>query len=263
MKCSKCISRDRRHCHSAAIASQYAGPDDVTGVPVATGPWLPDRPAGGWHDNAGHWLAKLGAVVVLCGLLGACAIIPQPPEVQAGIDNPAAWAAHKAELAALQTWSIQGRAATGQLLGWVGNLSWRQQGERFDVRLSAPLGGGGFQATGTLDHVVVRTGEDTIRTTHPQRLVQRILGFRFPLRPLRYWARGLPAPGDYDSISVNAEGRLVALQQQGWELSFLEYSDQAGQPALPTRIVLDDGETRIRMVVARWFNLGRDATAAD
>lgn len=208
-------------------------------------------------------LTRVAMLVALCGLLSACAIIPEPPEVEAGIDNPTAWAAHKAELATLQTWSIQGRAATGQLLGWVGNLSWRQQGERFNVRLSAPLGGGGFQATGTLDHVVIRTNEDTIRTTEPQQLVRRILGFAFPLRPLRYWARGLPAPGGYESISVNAQGRLVALQQNGWQLSYLAYADKAGQPTLPTRIVLDNGETRIRMVVARWFNLKRSPSNAD
>src|SRR5699024_8091682 len=186
----------------------------------------------------------------------ACAIIPKPPQVEAGVDNPAAWQAHKAELKQLRTWSIQGRAATGQLLGWTGDLSWRQRGEHFHVRLSAPLGAGGFRASGTLDNVTVRTQDRTVHTDKPQQLVRRILGFPFPLRTLRYWARGLPAPGDYASISVNDKGRLIALDQQGWQLSYLDYEQKDGQPALPTRIVLDNGKTRIRMVVARWFNLG-------
>jgi len=202
------------------------------------------------------WLARLTVAVVLCGLLAACAIIPKAPQAEAGIDNPAAWQAHKDKLEQLHTWSIQGRAATGQLLGWTGDLSWRQRGERFNVRLSAPLGAGGFRASGTLDDVTIQTKERTVRTAQPQQLVRRILGFPFPLRTLRYWARGLPAPGGYDSISVNDKGRLIGLQQQGWRLSYLDYEHKQGQPALPTRIVLDNGDTRIRMVVARWFNLG-------
>src|SRR5699024_1708836 len=110
--------------------------------------------------------------------------------------------------------------------------------------------------TGTLERVTIRTGDGTFQTTHPEQLVRRTLGWAFPLQPLRYWARGLPAPGGYASISVNAQGRLVGLQQNGWQLSYLEYGTQTGWPALPRRIVLDNGETRIRLVIARWFNLG-------
>lgn len=204
-----------------------------------------------------NW-SRLGhccATVMICALLGACAIIPKPGNVKSGIDAPAAWAAHKAELTALRTWSIQGRVATGQLLGWTGNLSWRQRNEHFAVRLSAPLGAGGFRATGTLDYVTIQTTQRTFRTSRPQRLVRRILGWQFPLRPLRYWARGLPAPGSYESISVNAQGRLVELRQNGWRISYLDYATKAGRPALPSRIVLANGQTRIRMVVARWFNV--------
>lgn len=215
------------------------------------------------YEDCATWLARFCLISALCWVLVGCAIIPKPDNVESGIDNPAAWAAHKTKLATLKTWSIQGRVATGQLLGWTGNLSWRQRGERFDVRLSGPLGAGGFTASGTLDRVTIRTSEETFRTTHPQQLVQRILGWRFPLQPLRYWTRGLPAPGDYKNISVNAQGRLVRLQQQGWRVSYLDYTAQPGQPALPSRIVLDNGETRIRMVVARWFNLGGQRADGD
>lgn len=199
---------------------------------------------------------RLLTPVLACWLLTACAIITKPPELAPGIADPAAWQAHRSRLADLDTWSIQGRAATGQLLGWTGNLSWRQRGPRFDVRLSGPLGAGGFYAFGTLQRVTIRTGDKKFVTTHPQRLVRRILGWRFPLRPLRYWAKGIPAPGPYKSISVNSKGRLKELVQRGWQISYLAYTKQPGQPALPQRIVLDNGETRIRLVVSRWFNLG-------
>lgn len=209
-----------------------------------------------WKMKEIGFIRRLCLPLALCWLLTACAIISKPPQVEPGVDNPAAWQAHQAELATLDVWSIQGRVATGQLLGWTGNLSWRQRGERFDVRLSGPLGAGGFRASGTLERVTIRTSDGTFQTKHPQRLVQRTLGWQFPLRPLRYWARGVPAPGDYASISVNAHGRLIGLKQNGWQVSYLEYATQSGRPALPRRIVLANGETRIRLVIARWFNLG-------
>lgn len=205
---------------------------------------------------------RLMASVLLSCFMAGCAIITEPPEFASGIDAPAAWQAHRKRLAALDTWSLQGRVATGQLLGWTGNLSWRQRGERFDVRLSGPLGAGGFYAFGTLEQVTVRTGEKRFVSRQPQRLVHRILGWEFPLRPLRYWAKGVPAPGDYQSISVNARGRLKSLQQKGWQITYLKYVTQPGQPALPKRIVLDNGETRIRLVVSRWFNLRGNANMA-
>ena len=193
--------------------------------------------------------------VTLVSLLAGCAVIRQPPESEPGVADAAAWQAHRETLAELETWALQGRVATGQLLGWTGNLNWRQNGEDFDVRLSGPMGAGGFRASGTLDRVVIRTGDRRMVTTEPDALVERTLGWTFPLEPLRYWGRGLPAPGDYDRISVDAQGRMVALEQDGWKIAFPEYAEPDGAPALPERIVLDNGETRIRLVVDRWFDI--------
>ena len=193
--------------------------------------------------------------VTLASLLAGCAVIRQPPESEPGVADAAAWQAHRETLAELETWALQGRVATGQLLGWTGNLNWRQNGEDFDVRLSGPMGAGGFRASGTLDRVVIRTGDRRMVTTEPDALVERTLGWTFPLEPLRYWGRGLPAPGDYDRISVDAQGRMVALEQDGWKIAFPEYAEPDGAPALPERIVLDNGETRIRLVVDRWFDI--------
>ena len=201
-------------------------------------------------------MKKLFIVLLAAAVLSGCAIIRKPPETEAGVVNAAAWAAHKKELADFRIWSLQGRVATGQLLGWTGNLSWRQQGDAFDVRLSGPLGAGGFRAKGSLDDaVVIQTKDERFVTTEPDVLVERTLGWTFPLEPLRFWARGLPAPGGYDRISVNAQGRMISLEQQGWALSFPDYVEPENNPAVPRRIVLDNGETRIRLVVDRWFDI--------
>ncbi|MES1926521.1 lipoprotein insertase outer membrane protein LolB [Salinisphaera sp. T31B1] len=200
-------------------------------------------------------MKQFAALALVAFVISGCAIIRKPPEAEPGVVDAVAWLDHKRAVEDFDVWALQGRVATGQLLGWTGNLSWRQNAEHFDVRLSGPLGAGGFRAEGSLEQgVIIHTKDRRMVTTEPDALVERTLGWTFPLEPLRYWARGLPAPGQYQSISVDGEGHLVALDQQGWRLSFPAYSSPEGAPALPRRIVLDNGETRIRLVVDRWLD---------
>lgn len=191
-------------------------------------------------------------VASLC--LGGCAIVTIPEPVPPGVKNPAAWREHRAAVRDLQQWSLQGRAASGEVLGWTGNISWRQNGRTFHVRVSGPLGMGGFRADGTLARVTIRTGEKTFVTRQPGVLVEKILGWHFPLTSLRYWVLGLPKPGVPATLSVNERGLLVRLQQSGWTLAYTEYTKVDGY-RLPTRIVLHNDKTTIDVVIDRWFGL--------
>lgn len=203
-------------------------------------------------------MKQLLLVAIVALFLGGCAIIHKPAPSEPGVVNARAWQARQDTLSDFSNWSLQGRVATGQLLGWTGNLSWRERAPRFDVRLAGPLGAGGMHAQGTLERVVIDTNDGKhFVTTDPDTLVKKTLGWSFPLEPLVYWAKGLPAPGNYQRISVDDQGRLRSLTQDGWTVSYLDYTKPAGAPAsLPQRVVLDNGDTRIRLVVDRWFDLG-------
>lgn len=200
-------------------------------------------------------MKQIALISMLAFFLAGCAIIREPARTEPGVTNASAWQARQRVLRDFDVWSLQGRVATGQLLGWTGNLSWRQRSDDFRVRLAGPLGAGGFRARGTLDRVVIQTRDRRLVTTDPDALVEETLGWRFPLEPLRYWARGLPAPGDYDSISVDGTGHMTGLEQRGWRLAIQEYTQPDNAPELPRRIVLDNGDTRIRLVVDRWFDI--------
>ena len=186
--------------------------------------------------------------------LNACAFITTPPESEPGVADPKAWAARKSELATFDHWSMQGRAATGKILGWSGNLSWRQRGDEFDVRMAGPIGVGGFRAQGTLELVEIRSQDETYLTTEPEALVKEALGWEFPLEGLRFWVLGLPEPDAPARITVDENGHLVDLQQSGWRLAYTEYQKTDG-PDLPRRIILDNGDNKIKVVIDRWFDL--------
>ncbi|MES1956172.1 lipoprotein insertase outer membrane protein LolB [Salinisphaera hydrothermalis] len=209
-------------------------------------------------------MKKLLFALIGIALLGGCAIIHKPAPSEAGVANPAAWKSRQNTLSDFSNWSLQGRVATGQLLGWTGNLSWRERAPKFDVRLAGPLGAGGMRAHGTLNRVVIDTDDGKhFVTTDPDALVKKALGWSFPLQPLSYWAKGLPAPGGYQRISVDSQGRLRSITQDGWTVSYLDYTKPAGAPApLPRRVVLDNGDTRIRLVVDRWFDLNASGNNA-
>lgn len=193
----------------------------------------------------------LGAGVVA---VAGCALVRPPAPTTPGIADPEAWQARQEMLAEFDRWSLQGRAATGKLLGWSGNLSWRQRGQEFDVRLSGPMGAGGFRARGEPGLVRIHTEDETYYTNDPEGLVEEIVGWQFPLTGLRYWAIGLPAPGLPATLSVDDDGLLVGLEQAGWRLAYPEYQDTEG-PELPRRIVLNDGENTVKLVIDRWFDL--------
>ena len=198
-------------------------------------------------------LRNLGVLLGVL-MLNACAFITTPPPSEPGVSNPEAWAQRKAALKDFNVWSMQGRAATGKILGWSGNLNWRQRGDEFDVRLAGPVGIGGFRAKGTLALVEVRTEDETFVTDQPEALVEEVLGWAFPLQGLRHWVLGLPQPDAPAQLSVDNSGRLLDLQQSGWRLAYTEYQETEG-PELPRRIILDNGDHKIKVVIDRWFGL--------
>lgn len=197
---------------------------------------------------------RLALILAAALALGGCAILSKPEPAPPGVENPQAWRERRAELTDFATWSLQGRAATGKILGWTGNLNWRQDGETFHVRVSGPLGAGGFRADGTLASVKVRTDKETFVTREPEAVVEQVLGWRFPLTGLRYWVLGLPEPDKAADLSVDERGLLVGLKQSGWTLGYPEYTEVDGHK-LPRKIVLHNGDHTINVVIDRWFGL--------
>lgn len=135
-----------------------------------------------------RWLS-LG---LLLALLGGCATT-RPPTAP-GKANEAAWSARKAALGRLSRWNMVARAGSGGIFGWSGSLHWLQVGNRFDIRISGPLGVGAMRIAGTPNAVRVRTSKKTYETSDPERLLQQELHMSLPVSGLRYWALGLPEP---------------------------------------------------------------------
>ena len=180
-------------------------------------------------------------VVLLAVLsLAGCASIPAPRSGQ-----PAT---------ALSAWQLNGRVSlTRGEEGWHASLRWQEQDDSYFLKISGPLGQGGFQMNGD-GHGVVLVDADgrTFAARNADALLQQVTGWQLPVVGLRYWIRGLPAPeaGEVQA-SRDEAGRLSSLTQSGWVINYNRYQLVDGI-YLPGKLQLLHDDISVRIVVDKW-----------
>lgn len=195
-------------------------------------------------------IRKLCLLALVAGVV-ACAPVP----VRTGgsqADRLAAQAAREAELAAQSHWQLTGRlAVSARGEGGSGRIQWRQRGEDFDIRLSAPVTGKSWTLVSEGGDVKLdgleggpRRGGDA------EALLQEATGWRIPVSALVAWARGGRAAGPAE-IEFGPDGLPALIGQQGWVVEYREWA--GGDPARPRRVFARlDAETSVRLVVESW-----------
>ncbi len=185
---------------------------------------------------------------MLAAMLGGCATPPGPAPADQTV-----WLTRQSALAALTDWQVSGRigVVSGQD-GWHANFQWVQQGADYRIDLIGPLGQGRVVIEGDARQARVQT-QDGQQWTAPDAevLLERALGVRLPVNGLRYWARGLPAPGPTATLQTDAEGRLTRLEQNGWIIEYPAYAPVAAFD-LPARIAARRPDLGIRLVIEQW-----------
>ncbi|MEL7561466.1 lipoprotein insertase outer membrane protein LolB [Stutzerimonas chloritidismutans] len=185
-------------------------------------------------------------------LLAGCAGLG-PQETVEGPGNAEDWKTHKARISEIDGWQISGKIGiqAPQDSG-SGTLFWLQRQGYFDIRLSGPLGRGATRLTGRPDAVALEVaGQGRFEADSPEALVESQLGWQLPVSHLLYWVRGLPAPDSRSRIALDPNGRLASLQQDGWDVQYLSYTEENGYP-LPNRIKLAGRDLKITLVVKDW-----------
>jgi outer membrane lipoprotein LolB len=196
------------------------------------------------------WLAvgKVAAMAIVV-LLASCRTVPPPRERAA----PTAWEVRRPQLQARDKFALKGRvavAAGGE--GFNARLRWTQDGKQTRMSLDGPLGAGGVQVTsdGSAVSIVTSRGDRLDNDAARAELANR-LGFDPPLDSLRYWILGVPEPGHPAQESVDAQQRLSALQQDGWQIQYTDYMSVGGE-WLPSKLTLQREGVRLRVVVDGW-----------
>lgn len=134
----------------------------------------------------------------------------------------------------------------------IGSFVWRQDGLDYDFRTYGPLNAASIRIEGRPGHATLWKNVNTPRTaSSPEALMQQELGWFLPLSNLRFWSRGLVAPGVAARKSYDQYGHLKMLQQQGWLINYQRYQ-AVGNLDLPRNIVMTSGDLRVKIIFKRW-----------
>lgn len=191
-------------------------------------------------------------IPTLALVLAGCAGLG-PQESVEGSGSAEDWSAHKERISTIDGWQISGKIGiqAPQDSG-SGTLFWLQRQDYFDIRLSGPLGRGATRLTGRPEAVALEVaGQGRFEAQSPEALLESQLGWQLPVSNLLWWVRGVPAPDSRSRVQLNADGRLARLQQDGWDVEYLGYTDEDGY-ALPSRIKLAGRDLKITLVVKDW-----------
>lgn len=194
---------------------------------------------------------RLGRLFLICPLvLIACSHLREQ-----AAETPAGWDARQAKYRQIDSWYVQGRLGVQtEHQGGSLDLFWNQQGDRYQIRLVAPMGQGAFFITGDSHAVTLRNAQGEIRTSDSaDALFSESLGISLPFKNLQYWLRGLSAETDKD-LKWDEQGNLYLLDHRGWRVEMARYSQQAGF-SLPHAFYLsraDRPELSVRLLLGTW-----------
>ncbi len=192
---------------------------------------------------------RLPLLLALALLLAGCV---RAPVREAGDGELlAAQSAREALLAGATQWSFSGRLAVDAAgEGGSGRLTWRQQGEDFEVQLSAPVTRKSWLLTQGGDHASLEGLEGGIRRgSDAQVLLREATGWELPVAALAAWARGARAAGSAQ-LEFGPDRLPRILVQQGWTVEYREWD--AAQPPRPRRVFARSGDASFRLVVDAW-----------
>lgn len=190
-------------------------------------------------------------------LLSACAAraprAPLPPLAQPPEEHQQR---REAVLALQPAWSLQGRVALSNGRdGGSGRIDWRQDGDRYEVSLSAPVTRQSWRISGDGSHARLE-GIDggPLEGDDPSALLRETTRWDIPVTALASWVRGARADAARHGparLAFGPDGRLATLEQAGWTVTYGAW--EAGTPVdLPQRLEAARDGAKVRLVVDGW-----------
>lgn len=194
-------------------------------------------------------MSRLLVGLVVLALLAGCVRAPIRQDANAALLQ--AQAEREQALAAQLQWSLVGRLAVSDGRdGGSGRIEWAQDGDDFEIRLSAPVSRQSWRLS-RQDGLVTLEGVEggPVVGVDPQRLLWEATGWLVPVDALAAWVRGARAGGSAE-IAFDATGLPALVEQQGWRVEYRAWDQSL--PPRPLRVFANQGEARVRLQVDRW-----------
>lgn len=176
--------------------------------------------------------------------LGACAVQPVvlPSSVKAPETPP---------LAMLSRFEIDGRLQVrdGDKTAAVG-VEWTHAEEGDEWLFSGPLGQGLARIQSDSDGARMTLADGRrIEAASAAELAERLFEVQAPFVQLPRWVTARLPEGEVREL--DSVGRPLRVVDQGWTIEYLEYAGE-GLAALPRKIDIHRGDTRLRLIIDTW-----------
>lgn len=196
-----------------------------------------------------------GVVWVLLALfLSACVTrAPRPADAAATALGEARLLEREQALATQSIFRLSGRIAIsdGKDSG-SGSFDWNQRAGAFTLSFTAPVTAQNWTLEASATQALLIESSGAIRVAETaEELLARELNWQLPADSMRYWVRGLRAPGTDSEAEFDADGELVVLRQNGWEIRYPAF-DNLQEPSLPKKVFARSGENQVRISVRKW-----------
>lgn len=178
-------------------------------------------------------------------LLGACAHRPPQP-VYTNSSLP-------------EYWEAEGKAAIRtQERGSNIYFTWTQQGPDYRIIVRGPLGLGRAELNGRPGQVtLVADNIKEVSASSLEELLEITTKRQAPISHALHWLRAEPGSGNAE-ISRDPDGRLTQIKEDGWTITYLEWSEEA--PRLPRKLTVAGPDGQATVVIGLWrLNLSADS----
>ncbi|MGH8750257.1 MAG: lipoprotein insertase outer membrane protein LolB [Burkholderiales bacterium] len=189
---------------------------------------------------------RFAAIVAL--LLCGCAAVPNktpsyPPSREQSL------------LSARQNgFELSGRVAVKyDAKNFSGGVRWTHRNGADEIWILAPLGRGVAHIVRDSAGITLTTDDQkTYQAKDAESLTRAVLGWSLPLSGLQYWVLGVAAPYHPARQQNDAQGRLLELNQDEWQIAYPRYKP-AAESGMPGRIQLSRDDLNINLVIDDWI----------
>ena len=193
-------------------------------------------------------------LIVVAGILflNACATMPKPAVTQSP-SSQAINQQHLAKLAQIKSYALKGRlGVVTQKQGFSGGIDWQHASDSDNIEIYSPVGGKVANISKSPTGVIL-TKQDgqKVHAQDAESLTETTLGFRLPLSGLSDWAVGKPTASRIVNSSWDDNGRLLTLNQDGWDISYENYAN-VNDVSLPGKVVLKSEKVNLKLLIENW-----------
>jgi outer membrane lipoprotein LolB len=200
-------------------------------------------------------LLRTSLVIVMICTLQACVSGPYT-ESSDSVTSALRYQEHQATIASIQQFSLKGRVGVqAEGKGFSGSLTWQHSATNDNVALFSPLGSQVARITKTTSQVTLTDDKGSrVSEIDAETLTEKVLGWKLPLSGLADWSLGRPARGNVQDISWDAQGHLMRLKQDDWEVEYQSYTKQENY-VLPAKLVLRNEKVNLKLLIEQWQDI--------